>query len=101
MGDSVQISREDHGSHGGYYANVPGTGKVAELTWTALRSVRVADHTFVPPEARGLGLAQQLVEALVADARDQGFRIEPQCSYVAAQFRRHPEWADLRATSGD
>ena len=46
---------------------------------------------------RGGGVAQLLVEALVADAREQGFRIVPQCSYVAAQFRRHPEWADLLA----
>lgn len=98
MGDTVQIRREDHGTHGGYYAEVPGTGKVAELTWTASGKVRMADHTFVPPEARGMGLAQQLVEALVADAREQGFRIAPHCSYVAAQFRRHPEWAELHST---
>ncbi|MGC1269545.1 MAG: GNAT family N-acetyltransferase [Croceibacterium sp.] len=111
MGDSVQIRREDHGSHGGYYADVPGTDKVAELTWTSSGTsagtsagtrqdvIRTADHTFVPPEARGMGLAQVLVEALVADARQQGFTIEPLCSYVAAQFRRHPEWADLRAAT--
>jgi predicted GNAT family acetyltransferase len=47
---------------------------------------------------RGQGVAQVLVEALVADARAQGFKIVPQCSYVAALFRRHPEWADLLAT---
>ena len=46
---------------------------------------------------RGQGVAQVLVEALVADAREQGFKIVPQCSYVEAQFRRHPEWADLLA----
>jgi predicted GNAT family acetyltransferase len=42
-------------------------------------------------------VAQLLVEALIADAREQGFRIVPQCSYVAAQFRRHPDWADWLA----
>jgi predicted GNAT family acetyltransferase len=48
---------------------------------------------------RGRGVAQFLVEALIADAREQGFRIVPQCSYVAVQFRRHPEWVDLLAES--
>ena len=48
----------------------------------------------------GRGIAQQLVEAMVADAREQGFTIEPQCSYVAALFRRNPDWADVRAEIG-
>lgn len=97
MADAVSVTREDHGSHGGYYADVPGAEKRAELTWTAQDDVRIADHTFVPPEARGLGIAGALVQALIDDARAQGFRVVPQCSYVDAAFRRHKEWADLRA----
>ena len=75
----------------------PEAGRPAELTWRALGPLRIADHTFVPPEMRGRGVAQQLVEALVADARQEGFKIVPECSYVAALFRRHPEWSDLLA----
>ncbi len=55
---------------------------------------------YTPPELRGRGIAQQLVETMVSDARQQGFTIEPQCSYVAALFRRHPDWADVRAKAG-
>ena len=51
----------------------------------------------MPHEARGKGIAAALVDALIADARAEGFRIVPQCSYVEAAFRRHPEWADLLA----
>lgn len=97
MNHAPAITREDHGHHGSYQSAVPGTDAVARLTWTARGGTRVADHTFVPPEARGKGIAQALVEALVADAQAQGFRIEPQCSYVAVQFRRHPEWSALLA----
>jgi hypothetical protein len=39
-----------------------------------------------------------LVDAMVADAREQGFKVGPACSYVAAKFDQHPEWADLRAS---
>ena len=45
----------------------------------------------------GRGIAAKLVNHAIADAREQGFKITPVCSYVVAQFRRHPEWADLRA----
>lgn len=97
MSQAIAITREDHVNHGGYYADVPGSPRKAELTWTARGPARIAEHTYVPNEARGKGVAMALVEALVADAREQGFRIEPQCSYVAAAFRRHPEWETLLA----
>lgn len=95
------ITRTDETSHGAYRIAVPGASRPAELTWRARGEARIADHTFVPPEARGGGIALRLVEALIADARAQGFTIVPQCSYVAAQFRRHPEWADLLADPGE
>ena len=101
MPDSIEVFREDETSHGAYRADVPGSDRQAVLTWAARGPLRIADHTWVPPEARGKGIAAALVEALVADARELGFRIVPQCSYVEAAFRRHPEWADLRATAGD
>lgn len=96
--EGIEIIHEGSEAHGEYRASVPGSNAIGRLTWTALGPARVADHTLVPPEIGGRGVAAALVEALVADARAQGFRIVPQCSYVEAQFRRHPEWADLRAT---
>ncbi len=95
---AITVTRTDETSHGAYHAEVAGAGGPAELTWRAMGPLRIADHTFVPPAMRGQGVAQILVEALVADAREHGFKIVPQCSYVAALFRRHPEWADLLAT---
>jgi predicted GNAT family acetyltransferase len=91
------IVRTDEITHGAYRVAVPGADHPAELTWQARGKARIADHTFTPPAARGRGIARELVEAMVDDARAQGFTIVPQCPYVAAQFRRHPEWADVRA----
>ena len=95
--EQVTITRHDQGSHGEYHAHVPGNDHIGRLTWVSRDGARVAEHTLVPPEIGGRGVAGKLVDALIADARAQGFRVVPQCSYVEALFRRHPEWDDLKA----
>ena len=59
--------------------------------------VMTLTHTGVPPALEGRGLAAQLVAAALAHARAAGWRVVPQCSYVAVYMRRHPETADLLA----
>ena len=95
----VTITREDTDArYGRYVARIAGIDAEAELTFTRHRPDRVsADHTGAPEALRGTGAAAALVDAMVADARKSGFRIVPRCSYVAARFARHPEWADAFA----
>lgn len=94
----IQIRHDDHGTTGRYVATLPGSDATAELTWRqGGPGVIIADHTFAPPAMRGSGAAAALVARLMADARQKGLTILPSCSYVRAQFDRHPEWADLRA----
>lgn len=95
--EGLEITHEGNAAHGEYRATVPGSDAVGRLTWKARGGARIAEHTLVPPEIGGQGVAAALVDALVRDAREDGFKIVPQCSYVEAQFRRHPEWADLLA----
>ena len=52
-------------------------------------------HTFVPPELRGKGIAEQLVRTALADARAAGRKVVPACSYVARFIERHKEFGDL------
>jgi predicted GNAT family acetyltransferase len=94
--EGLTITRHDHGHGGEYVARVAGSQHTGRLTWVERVGVWVADHTLVPAEIGGRGVAAALVDALVADARTEGFRIRPQCSYVVAAFRRHPDWADLQ-----
>ena len=95
---AVTITHEGGGSSGRYVAEVAGAAVTGHLDWESVsKGVRVATHTIVPQPIGGRGVAAELVKALVADAREEGFRIVPQCSYVARLFDRHPEWADLRA----
>lgn len=93
----IEIERRDRVTHGEYLARMEAGGAAAKLSWTQKDGIRAAEHTFVPAELRGQGIAEQLVEALVSDARREGFLIRPDCSYVAAKFDENPDWADLRA----
>ncbi|MEO0032584.1 MAG: hypothetical protein RIS94_2342 [Pseudomonadota bacterium] len=97
----VTITHFDQGARGEYHARVEGSETIGRLTYKRVEQggaeVLVADHTLVPPEIGGRGVAGKLVEALVADARRLGWKIVPECSYVEAAFRRHPDWADLLA----
>ncbi len=95
--ENLKISRHDEETSGEYRAEPAGSDAVGRLTYQKRGECFVADHTLVPPEIGGRGIAARLVEALVDDARKEGFKIVPQCSYVDAAFKRHPEWSDLRA----
>lgn len=95
---SIRVTHEDYGSSGRYAATLPDREGEAELTWrTGGPGIIVADHTYAPDSMRGSGVSQALVNRLIADARERDLLIVPACSYVRAQFDRHPEWSDLRA----
>lgn len=59
--------------------------------------VVVFTHTVVPEEMEGQGVGSALIAGALADVRRQGLRIVPQCAFVAAYLRRHPEQQDLVA----
>lgn len=94
--DDITITRHDQATSGEYRAAVAGSDEIGRLTYQRHGSTLVADHTLVPSTIGGKGVAGKLVEALIADARAAGDKIDPQCSYVEAAFRRHPEWKNLR-----
>lgn len=86
---------EDNGSKGRYVVREPG-GAEAEMTFTKVGEKRIIiDHTLVPDAFRGKGTGLRLVTRAVEDARAAGKTIIPLCPFAAAQFRRHPEWADV------
>lgn len=95
--DTVTITRHESGAKGEYRAHVEGHREIGRLTWVENNGVRAAEHTLVPTEIGGRGVAARLVEDMVADAREKGFRVHPVCSYVVKAFEKHPEWADLLA----
>ena len=95
MSDHV-VSRE-HGATKGRFVIRHG-GEEAELTYSVTTpSLIIADQTGVPDTFRGTGAGLALVEALVAAARKDGFKVVPLCPFVKAQVLKHPDWADVFA----
>ncbi|MFM7336322.1 MAG: GNAT family N-acetyltransferase [Tabrizicola sp.] len=93
MSDHV-VSRE-HGPNKGRFVIRHG-GEEAELTYSVTTpTLIIADHTGVPDSFRGTGAGLALVEALVATARKDGFKVVPLCPFVNATRKNHPEWADV------
>lgn len=91
---NTEITFEDNGAKGRYV--VRADGAEAEMTFTRVGKTQlIIDHTEVPEAFRGQGIGVKLVERAVEDARASGVKIIPLCPFAAAQFRRHPEWADV------
>ncbi|QDY99810.1 N-acetyltransferase [Nitratireductor mangrovi] len=94
-GEQPEIALEETGSKGRYVLRAP-DGAEAEMTFSKVGERQlIIDHTEVPEAFRGQGAGVRLVERAVADARAAGKTIIPLCPFAAAQFRRHPEWADV------
>jgi hypothetical protein len=70
---------------------------------TAFVSYRLGDgvitllHTETPPQARGQGIASQLVAGALQAARARGLKVIPRCGFVRAYIAKHPEFSDLVA----
>lgn len=92
----ISITIEDDGRHGHYVGKVAGIDAEAEITFTHRGPDLIsADHTGAPDALKGTGVAAALVDFLVADARQRGFKIIPICPYVRARYEKHPDWQDV------
>lgn len=78
-----------------FHATVDGLRCVA--TYEIAPGVMRMTHTVVPAPLQGRGIAAQLVETALCHARSEGLKVHPQCAYVQAYMRRHPDSEDLRA----
>lgn len=72
-------------------------GQQAALEYRQHDGRMIVTHTFVPDALRNRGLASELVIAALDQARAEGLKVVPVCSYTADFLQRHPEYADLRA----
>jgi predicted GNAT family acetyltransferase len=71
-------------------------GHRASLDYVLEDEHMIITHTFVPYPLRGKGLAANLVVAALTHARENRWKVFPQCSYVETFMKRHREYDDLR-----
>lgn len=91
----LTISHQEVDGQGIYIAHIKDMAD-AKLTYKRTsQKLIIVDHTFVPPEMRGMGIAKKLVERVVLDARASDTKIDPMCPYVKVQIARHKEWHDV------
>jgi predicted GNAT family acetyltransferase len=97
MAEDLTVEHQDGAGHGRYFISLPG-GLEAEMTYRKVGAGTIAiDHTYTPPQFRGQNIAFKMIDRAIADARANGIRIKPECSYAVVQFQRHKDWADLLA----
>jgi len=53
----------------------------------------VFTHTEVDPAFEGKGVGSRLANGALTQAGERGLRIVPQCPFIAAYLKRHPELA--------
>jgi predicted GNAT family acetyltransferase len=96
MGHKTAIQFETNPKGGRYFMPMP-NGEDSRLTYVTVSDDHIiANHTFVPVPYRGDGIAEAMVERLIADARTNGWKITPTCWFVADEIARHaPEWDDV------
>lgn len=71
-------------------------GHIATANYSRTRNGNIAlTHTEVPYEYEGKGIGSELVENCLLDIKSQGCLVVPQCPFVSAYIRRHPQWEEL------
>jgi predicted GNAT family acetyltransferase len=88
----------DNSDRSRYELAVDGAGGVAVLDYKdSPLGHRLLVHTEVPAALQGRGIGSQLVRGVLEEARAQGRRIVPVCSFVKAFLERHPDYKDVVA----
>ncbi len=69
--------------------------QTAVLEYTLATGLIVYNHTEVPKNLEGQGIANQLAHTALEYAKSNDLKIMPLCPYVATYIRRHPEYKAL------
>ncbi|MBL3702782.1 N-acetyltransferase [Sulfitobacter sp. BDSS02] len=86
------ITYSDTETKGRYVARIDGIEAEGELTLSKVSArTIIVDHTGVPDQLRGQGIAAALARRVIEDARAGGQKIIPLCPFFRAYAEKHRE----------
>jgi len=89
--DQVQVTNNEQAHR--FEATVHGLKGF--IVYKILPGRMVIQHTEVPLELEGQGLAAKLTRAALEYARTRKLQVIPSCPYTAAFLAKHPEYGDV------
>jgi uncharacterized protein len=91
---NLEVKHDEPGRK--YFVMVDGRESVCEYGPAGEKTL-VFSHTYVPPELRGRGIAEELVRQALDDVRQRGYKVIPSCWFVRVYIDRHSQYQDLLA----
>jgi predicted GNAT family acetyltransferase len=83
----IQLELKENGK-GAFFIEQDGK-RVAEMVISIAPGNLTVHHTEVDDKLQGQGISTELLEAMVAYAREHQLKVIPLCNYVSVQFKRH------------
>ena len=100
MSESITFDFYDDSLGSRYIARM--FGHEAELRISRKnRRVWSLDHASIPTAVGGQWIGEALIAHAVRDARVSQRKLLPLCSFVRAQFQKHPDWQDVKVDSAE
>ena len=91
----MEIQREEHGKRGAFFIDEEGEW-IAEMTYLKSGDGEITiDHTEVDKKLRAENIAEDLVAATVAYARENGLKIKSTCSYATKVLKENADFQDV------
>ena len=92
----MDITHKNSGESGVFLADKAGK-RMGYLSYEWASPTKFAIlHTVVEEEFQGRGVAKALVNAAVAFARENGYKIMPLCPYAERLFKRDSSYDDVK-----
>ena len=70
-------------------------GQTGYISYQERDNTLIYDHTIVPLSLGGRGVGSALVKHALDFAHEYNKKVIPQCSFVSAYIKKHPEYQDL------
>lgn len=72
-------------------------GHIAIIEYSVKPGLLSLNHTEVPKELSGQGIAGELTEKVLLQIEQRGLKVIPKCSYIEKYISKHPEWKSILA----